>query len=180
MKSRYARWLVMACLTAVPLLSACTGGNFHLRGKADLPVVFQTMMLQGLAIDSAFTLALRKAFENTGNELRLIPSADHQEESLLYITNYQEGKRVVGYGKNREVREFLIFTRLDYEVRVKDGGILLPKQRLQVDKTQIYDSEFVLGKTEEERLIREDLRDDLARQVLIRLRYGHPEAENTR
>jgi LPS-assembly lipoprotein len=169
----------MACLTAIPLLSACTGGNFHLRGKADLPVVFQTMMLQGLAIDSAFALALRKAFENTGSELRLVPS-NNQHESLLYITNYQEGKRVVGYGKNREVREFLIFTRLDYEVRAKGGGGLLPKQRLQVDKTQIYDSEFVLGKTEEERLIREDLRDDLARQVLIRLRYGHPEAENTR
>ena len=81
-----------------------------------------------------------------------MPSNGHQHDSLLYITNYQEGKRVVGYGKNREVREFLIFTRLDYEVRAKGGGMLLPKQRLQVDKTQIYDSEFVLGKTEEERV----------------------------
>jgi len=180
MKSRCARWLVMACLTTASLLSACTGGNFHLRGKASLPVVFQTMTLQGLAVDSAFALALRKAFEDAGSELRLVHSNDRQHDSLLHITNYQEGKRVVGYGKNREVREFLIFTRFDYEVRAKGGGILLPKQRLQVDKTQIYDSEFVLGKTEEERLIREDLRDDLSRQVLIRLRYGHPEAENTR
>lgn len=171
MKNKYAGLAIVFLMSLLPFFSGCTGSGFHLRGKADLPTVFQTMTLQGVASDSNFALAMRKAFEGAGHELLLIPSNEH---TLLAITNYQEGKRVVGYGKNREVREFLIFIALDYEVRAKNGEVLLPKQRLQVDKTQIYDSEFVLGKTEEERLIRKDLRDDLARKVLIRLRYGYP------
>jgi outer membrane lipopolysaccharide assembly protein LptE/RlpB len=157
---------------------ACTENSFHLRGKASLPDMFQTMLLQGISIDSDFALALRKAFEDAGHELQIISS--NKQDTQLLITDYEEGKRVVGYGKNREVREFLIFIAFDYEVRATNGEILLPKKRLQVDKTQIYDSEFVLGKTEEERLIRKDLRGDLARKVLIRLRYGYPETENTR
>lgn len=167
---------------AMPFLVACSGGGFHLRGKIALPVVFKTMTLQGNA-NGAFVSALRKAFEGAGSELRLTQSNQQYQQgqdTLLYITNYQEGKRVVGYGKNRVVREFLIFVQLDYQVRAKNGEVLLPKQRLQVDKTQIYDSKFVLGKTEEARLIRQDLYDDLARQVLIRLRDGRLEAENTR
>lgn len=179
MKNRYVKWLATVCLLFVPLLTACTGGGFHLRDNVRLPAVFQPMVLQGVPANSAFAVALRKAFESGGNEL-LLTTHNVNDYAQLFITDYQENKRVVGYGQNREVREFLIFTKFQYEVRAKNGEILLPKQRLQVDKTQIYDSEFVLGKTEEERVIRDDLRNDLARKVLIRLRYGYPATENTR
>lgn len=176
MKNRDAGWLAIVCFI-IPLLSACTGGGFHLRGNVPLPAVFQTMALQGIAADSDFALTLRKAFADSRYTLQLNTNNEH---ARLVIIDYQEGKRVVGYGRSREVREFLLFITLDYEVRAANGELLLPKQRLQVDKTQIYDSEFVLGKTEEERVIRKDLRDDLARKILVRLRYGRPVAENTR
>ena len=172
------RWITVSLLVFVSLLSGCSGNGFHLRGGVALPAVYQKVMLEGEAEDSEIAIALQKAFEDVGSELVFIHS---NETAVLQLTNYQEGKRVVGYGTKREVREFLIFTSFDYEVRAADGRkVLLPKQNLQADKTQIYDSEFVLGKIEEERLIRDDLRSDLSRQVLIRLRYGYPETENTK
>lgn len=176
MGKRSAGWLAIVCFM-MPLLSACTGGGFHLRGNVPLPAIFQTMTLRGIAVDSDFALTLRKAFADSGHRLQLNTNNDH---ARLTILDYDEDKRVVGYGRNREVREFLLFITLDYEVRAANGTLLLAKQRLQVDKTQIYDSEFVLGKTEEERIIRKDLREDLARKILVRLRYGYPVAENTR
>lgn len=176
MRNRYAGRLAIICFI-ISLLSACTGGGFHLRGNVPLPSLFQTMALQGIAVDTDFALALRKAFEDSGHELQLSTNNEH---ARLVIIDYQEGKRVVGYGRSREVREFLLFITFDYEVRAANGKQLLPMQRLQVDKTQIYDSEFVLGKTEEERVIRQDLRADLARKILVRLRYGYSETEKTK
>jgi len=171
------RWLAASILVIASLLSGCSS-SFHLRSSVALPPIYQKVILEGVVENSEVAIALKKAFEDVGSELVFTHS---NETARLRITNYQEGKRVVGYGREREVREFLIFTTFDYEVLAVDREeILLPKQSLQVDKTQIYDSEFVLGKIEEERLIRDDLRSDLARQVLIRLRYGYPETENTK
>ncbi len=152
------------------LLTACSGESFHLRGSVALPKIYQQVYLQGDSIDSPFGKVLHRKLAEVGSKLVADPA---KATAVIRLDQYQEGKRVAGYGSNREVREYLIYLRFDFSTKSSDSGrILIPVSKINLDKIQIYDSVFVLGKIEEERLIKEDLREGAARQVLLRLQYG--------
>ncbi len=185
------------------LLSSCSGESFHLRGSKVLPAVYKKVYLQGTSATSAFGQILQSKLREVGSELVSDPN---QATAIVQLSNYQEGKRVAGYGPNREVREYLIYLRFDLSARssaasssgssVKPTSInstsvnptslnptslikstyreLIPSSKINLDKIQIYDSAFVLGKIEEERLIKDELRKNAARQVMLRLQYGNP------
>ncbi len=172
LKSLFPRYSgLVVLLIAGIFLSSCSGESFHLRGSVALPAVYQNIYLEGQASNSPFALALKKALERAGSNL---VSSPQQATAILSVEGYEEGKRVAGYGENREVRQYLIFLSFAFSTKTaKDNRVLLPASTVNLDRTQIYDSAFVLGKIEEERLIREDLRKNAARDVLLRLRYGH-------
>lgn len=162
-------------LLAVLTVSGCSGESFHLRGSVALQEGYQRLYLQGEPFDGLFGKALQRALEEVGSEL--VENLD-KATAVVKLDNYKEGKRVAGYGKDREVREYLIFLNFDYLIQsvntksVKSHRVLLKKSKINLDKLQIYDSAFVLGKIEEERLIKEDLRKNAARQIILRLQYG--------
>lgn len=182
------RLLVVLGLVTALTVSGCSGESFHLRSSVALQDGYQRLYLQGEPYDGLFGKALRRALEEVGSEL--VESSDNAT-AIIKVNNYKEGKRVAGYGKDREVREYLIFLNFDYLVRsinaqsikvqsinaqsVNSNRTLLKKSMINLDKLQIYDSAFVLGKIEEERLIKEDLRKNAARQILLRLQYGKQE-----
>ncbi len=152
------------------LLVGCSGESFHLRGSVALPEVYQQVYLQSDLLDSPFEKVLRKQLAAVGSTLVADPD---KATAIIRLDQYQEGKRVAGYGSNREVRQYLIFLRFDFSTKSsEDGRMLIPVSKINLDKIQIYDSAFVLGKIEEERLIKEDLRESAARQVLLRLQHG--------
>ncbi len=164
--SVFVFWLLATGLTA------CSSGNggFHLRGSVALPATYKKIYLQGQDPDEPFGKALKKALEEVGSELVMNPD---EATAIMQINQYREGKRVAGYGQNREVRQYLIFLKFGYEMKsAQDQRALLPASHISLDRTQIYDSAFVLGKIEEERLIREDLRQSAVRHILLRLRYA--------
>lgn len=164
---RSSQWFFL--LLVISGLMACGANGFHLRDQMPLPERYKNIYVEGLHND-AFRRQLRDKIEEQGASL--VDSKD-QATTILTISEYKEGKRVSGYGENREVRQYLIFLKMNYRVLdAKTRKELFPKARINIDKTQIYDSAFVLGKVEEERLINEELRKDAARQILIKLRYG--------
>ena len=162
-------------LLVVLTVSGCSGESFRLRGSVALQEGYQRLYLQGEPFDGLFGKALQRALEEVGSEL--VENLD-KATAIVKLDNYKEGKRVAGYGKDREVREYLIFLNFDYLIQsvniksVKSHRVLLKKSKINLDKLQIYDSAFVLGKIEEERLIKEDLRKNAARQIILRLQYG--------
>ncbi len=177
------RGLVILGLVTALTVSGCSGESFHLRGSVALQDGYQRLYLQGESYDGLFGKALQRALEEVGSEL--VENLDNAT-AIIKVNNYKEGKRVAGYGKDREVREYLIFLNFDYLVQsiniqstnarsVNSHRTLLKKSTINLDKLQIYDSAFVLGKIEEERLIKKDLRKNAARQILLRLQYGKQE-----
>lgn len=164
---RSVQWLFL--LLTVSGLVACGANGFHLRDHMPLPERFKSIYVEGLHND-AFRGELRDKIEEQGG--RLVDSID-SATTILNVSKLSQGKRVSGYGENREVRQYLVFLKMSYRVLdAKTRKELFPQARINIDKTQIYDSAFVLGKVEEERLIIEELQKDAARQILIKLRYG--------
>lgn len=146
----------------------CTGESFHLRGASVMPKSYNAIYLQGIDPSFNFGHILSDALQRSGS--RVVPQRENADV-VLNISQLRESKRVVGYGTNREVKEYLVYIRFKYSVQsVATGDILLSTSEVNLDKTQAYDSTFVLGKVEEEGLLRERLRENAARQVLLRMR----------
>lgn len=146
-------------------LSAC---GFQLRETTQLPTEYQQIGLQGSGIDKELGRVLRDAFVDARSNLRSDPSLKTQ----LVISNLQEDDRVASYDADLDVRQYLLFILFDYEILI--DGKSVAKQRIRLDKTMNYDSDFVLGRQEEEEQIRKVLREDAARLILLRLKSITP------
>lgn len=153
------------------LLSACSGEGFHLRGKGKLPSVQESFYLEGINVQSPMGLALQDAFKQSGSK---IVQDINQATVLLSISSLIEDKVAAGYSKARKVREYDVFLRFNYSFRsIGETEYYTPaSSNVNVTRTQLYDSDFALGKAEEEETIRKELRQNAARLILVKLRYS--------
>lgn len=145
-------------------LSGCSGNGFHLRENIDLPKVYQNIRLEGLSSENDFTKAFQTVLEEAGGE------SNNNAKTSVNISNFKEGKRVVAYTSQRKARIYLVFLKLEYVIQTA-GASQSEKQRINLDRTFIYDSNFALGKAEEEKKIRKDLQTEAARLIILRLQY---------
>lgn len=155
-------------VTSIALCLALSACGFKLRETTQLPTEYQLIGLQGSGLDNGLGRVLQDAFVDARSGLR----SDAGLTTQLVISNLDEGRRVASYDANLDVRQYLIFILFDYQIVV--DGKTLAKQRIRLDKTMNYDSDFVLGKQEEENQIRKALREDAARLILLRLKSIAP------
>ena len=143
------------------MLTAC---GFHLKETTELPKDFQQVSLQGIGIERNFGRVLRDTFTDARSDLQL----NSKLATKLTISNLVEGRRVAAYNFDRTVRQYLLFMKFDYTLEA--NGKKLGTYPVNIDATLNYDSDFVLGEQEEERLIRQDLRRDAARLIVLRFK----------
>ena len=148
------------------LLAGC-GEPFHLRGNAPMPSLQQGVYLQGMATPAEFEQALRQGLERAGASIKQDPKA---AQVTVTVNSYDEKRTVSGYSSTRQVREFN--HALDVGVRVSGEGVNDPAEvrSVHVERTQIYDGTRVLGSSEEEATIKQELQREAARLLLLRVR----------
>ena len=142
-------------------LSAC---GFKLRETTELPTAYQEVSLKGLSVEKDFGRVLKDAFTDARSNLLVNGSSDTQ----LVISDLEESKRTASYDADLDVRQYLLYLLFDYKIVV--NGKTVATQRVKLDKTMNYDADFILGKQEEELQIRQALREDAARLILLRLK----------
>jgi outer membrane lipopolysaccharide assembly protein LptE/RlpB len=148
------------------LLPSCSGGGFHLRESTRLSGAYQNIVLQGISTESKLYTTLKQSIKEAGGDVVPLVSAN----SIIVINNLKEDKKIVAYTRERIAREYMVYLHFDYQIKIGDKE---REQRLiRLDKTLIYDSNFVLGKAEEESRIQQSLREEAARLILLRLRYS--------
>jgi outer membrane lipopolysaccharide assembly protein LptE/RlpB len=155
------------------------GCSFHLRETTHLPVDVKQLQIVGASENSGLFNALQTAIEEAGGHV------SNPSNAQIRLSNIREGRRIVAYDSERKARIYLISLKLNYNVVVKaafngkgsNGKVSsgksrsFPKQRINLDKTFLYDANFALGKVKEEEQIRESLYAEAARLILLRLRY---------
>jgi len=153
-------------------LQACSGEGFHLRGHGKLPSIQESFYIEGINIQSPVGIALRDAFRQSGSK---IVQDISQATVLLKITSLIEDKVAAGYSKARKVREYDVFLKFNFSFRsVGEVEHYTPSSKsINLTRTLLYDSDFALGKAEEEETIRQELRQNAARIILTKLRYSH-------
>ena len=163
-------FLAVILLLQSILLSGCSNG-FHLRENVDLPKIYQRIRLDNIALDSGFAKAFEVTLEDAGGTLT------RGATTQVTITNLREGKRVVAYTSERKARVYLVYLKLEYSIqkvnKQSSSRKKVPIQRINLDRTFIYDANFALGKAEEEKQIRDGLYADAARLIILRLHYSN-------
>jgi len=163
---------VYVLIITIFLVSGCSsssGNGFHLRNKVTLADSYQRVAIEGLQRDSQQFKALKFALQEAGSVVVQQPEKTFSG-SIIKVQNLREGRRVVAYTSERKVREYLLYLKFDYFIVTQpQQNSAGKKNRINLDRALLYDVNFVLGKTEEERQIRKTMYKEAARLILLKM-----------
>lgn len=154
------------------LIQGCSGNGFHLRKNISLAEKYSQVQLQGVATKTEFEEIFADALSEAGGKL---VGDDKPAKSIVNFNKFEEGRRIIAYTSDRRAREFLVFLKIEYSIRDKKKsitqGTILPKRRINIDRSYLYDRDFALGKAEEEKRVKKALYEEATRLILLRLKY---------
>lgn len=172
MRIDYAQRLLLL-LSAVLLgvmLSSCSGFQPRTENSVTaLPLLSKQVNIAANQLDPDFQPILTRVLQDNGAQLvsEVTPGV-----IVLNVTGVDEDKTVSAYSAVRQVREFNHYIDLDFTARkeaAKHSKTVPTASKVRAERTQIYDSRYVLGVAEEERNIRNELRAEAVRLLALKL-----------
>ena len=89
--------------------------------------------------------------------------------SILRLRNHSINRRVLSVDGNGKVVEYELHETIGFDLIQPTGKLLVPAQQVSVVRAYINTEEQVLGKQQEEEMLRQDMQRDLVDQLLRRL-----------
>ncbi len=111
----------------------------------------------------------------TGWKMQVLSIKQDEKDAAttLTITSLRENRSVSGYSSTRQVREFNHSVTVDFRVKTRDMAKAVERS-VNAERSQVYDGQYVLGTAEEEAVIKEELRREAVRLLLLRLQAIKP------
>lgn len=160
---------MLASMRLLPLLLAwliLNGCGFYLRGAVALPPDKRIIALAGISLDHPFARDLHRLLELVGGRLVSDP---REAGSVVFIHQVQENRRIVSLDEHGKAIEFELIYRVRFEAREPDGTVLLPMQTITIRRIYLNPQFQIIGKSEEEGVIRREMQREAARTLLRRL-----------
>ncbi|MDW3094171.1 MAG: LPS assembly lipoprotein LptE [Gammaproteobacteria bacterium] len=152
-------------LIIVIALSLASGCGYRLAGKADLDPVFESTHVSYQGRGHEMAELLEKQFEI--NKYRLVSA---EEASALVEVLYEiTEKEILSVDEDGKVREYELILRVGIDVKDSEGKRLVQNQEVRLTRDFLFDINDVLGKSNEENAIYQEMRADAARLILYRL-----------
>ena len=147
----------------MPLLLA--GCGFQMQGALEVTDELQQTYIATEDEYSEFYRELRRQLEGNG-----IDVVDSSVDATATLTVHVDdtGQRVLSVSARNVPTEYEVFYSIEYSV-ASGERTMQPRQFLTMTRDYTYDSTLVLGKAEEEQLLREAIAADLVRVVLKQL-----------
>jgi len=151
------------------LLTAC---GLHLRGHGlkDAQFAFHSIYIQSPG-ETPFIKALRRGLESYKLEVSHVPG---QSDLTLEIVYENTEKKITALNSSGHVIEYLLRYRVSLRAYDRQQNEWLPAAEIQLQRIFPYDDTLVLAKEQEEEMLYDDMRMDLAQQVLRRLTFARP------
>ncbi len=155
----------MRLLLALLVAGMLAGCGVRFRSDASFPPEMEATYVNAADRYSPFYQALIRALDRSGVLMTGDPAAAN---TIIRIRQDQTGKRVLSVSARNVPREYDIYYTIRYSVLV-NGEEVLPEQTITLTQDYTYDERQVLGKGNEERILRnaiaENLVDLVARQL---------------
>ena len=152
-------------------LSACGGEPFRLHHSRPIP---DFVKQQGVYIEEAFEQdpgrvnGVVEGLRNALEERKVPVMTNPQTPNKIVITRIRENRTVSGYSASRQVREYNHTIEVEY--KLVSPYISAPiEQTIRAERSQVYNSTYVLGTAEEETTIKQELQQEAVRLMLLRL-----------
>jgi LPS-assembly lipoprotein len=147
------------------LLSAC---GWHLRGTLTLPEGLNSVYLHSESDAQLLGRTMEQLL--VANQVGI---AERQAAAQLIIKllDFTEDRRVVAVGDNTLVTEYELIATADFSVENARGEVILPPSDVSVIRAYQFDQDNVLGMAEEQQLILQEMRREIAQQIIRRLRF---------
>ncbi len=154
---------LLPILISVLLLSGC---GFQLRGGVSLPASLSPVHIQGIGQQDALHRELTQLIRYGDLE-----TTDHRQQagSVLLISHRSSDRRVLSVDGNGKVAEYELHEGVRFTLLDGKGRTLVESQPVDTLTTYLNSETEVLGKQQEEQQLRDDIRRDLAAQIMRRL-----------
>lgn len=159
--SNLLRLLVVFALLA---LTAC---GFQLRGIANLS--FKTLYIEGPKL--TITRELQQSIKN--NSIVIVDDIN-EAEVVLNLMGESNQKRILSLGGTGTVREYELNYEVNFRVREASNPIWNKLQSIKIRRDYSYNDKLLLGKSDEETRINNDMRSDAVREIVRRLSAFKP------
>ena len=145
------------------LLSAC---GWQLRNAQVVPEDIGSLHLSSQDPHSALITELTRALNLYGVDD--VASAADAKYSVV-IVDFKRNRRTATLNPSARVAEFQLNEDVDFVIIDNSGNQIIPLSTASVERVYEFDERDVLASDNEERLIRDGMREELARQILNRL-----------
>lgn len=162
------RIVIVVCLVGASMLSGC---GFQPRGS----LVGAAAGLRSVFVDAerdlSITQEVREALLDAS--FTLAPNRD-AANILLRLNGEVEAERVVSVTSNGRISELELMHAVNMQIAQSQNDqppVYNPDQRsnrVEVNREYTYDETGVLGKENEARILREEMKRDLVRQIVLR------------
>lgn len=156
--------LRFALLSAVMLATAACG--YTLRESTPLPRVLGSVAIEAVDLDSPLVVDLQRELQAAGATLKPLNSAG---ASTLRIQSEIADRNVISLDDRAKVGEFELLYRVVYAVDGGDGKPLLRDTPIQLSRVYSFDEQQAIGASQEEEIIRAELRREAVRMIMERL-----------
>lgn len=157
---------VLRMLVAVLLAAIFAAGcGFQLEGASRLPEAMSLTYVDTSEPHSEFFGSLRESLRLRGSE---VVERRGDAGAVLTIVEDTTGQRVLSVSSRNIPREYEIYYIVTFTLTAGEQRLIEPES-LVVTRSYTYDEREVIGKAEEERMLRRALAEDLARQVVRRI-----------
>ena len=160
----------LARCSLVLLLNLAGSCGFQLRGSdggSALPDTWQSMHLNTPSPNSELSRVVRARFTASGIRWRPAREAAYQVD----LGNERFNQRNLSINAQARASEFELILRARFAVRGSDGKVLLEPDDAIVTKQMENDPRNVVGKAEEIRILRNEMRAELAQQIMRRIAF---------
>jgi LPS-assembly lipoprotein len=149
-------------LTLVLFISAC---GYQLRGSIDLPEGLKSIYLQNASAQLQKTM--KKTLKSSGGQL-----VDKVEQAGLVVQVIKEkmDRRVLSLSSTGRASEYEIIYKLEFNLLDAERKALSKAQQIEITKDYFNNQEEVLGKDNEERVIRDEMYRRAVQSIVNRSR----------
>ena len=154
------RLILLACL--VTALSSC---GFGLRGTAALPAELETLQIQSADANSDIVRELRRVLRN--NDVN-VDDVEVTGGYTLQVGQEQNSERALSVNNQARAGEYQLTMSVPFQL-LNAGTSVLGPETISLERVYLADPENAAAKSDEARLIQQEMRRELALQILRRL-----------
>ena len=163
-RTHLRRFQQIAVFMSLVLLAGC---GFQLRGSFDLPPAWEKLHLATGSPNGELAREVRDSATRAGVEW--LPRGDANYIVQLGGERFERRNRTIGAAARAS--EFELQMRTTLRVTDRNGQELLPETEFDTLRIITNDPNNIAGKAGETQLVRREMRQALARQVLQQLRF---------